>query len=322
MKISRLTPLALLFLVAGARADYSFLVTNSPFNTNAGPYTNGILRYNIGTGGAATAMTGISSANIVDPEGLAFDSTGRLFVGNRNGNDAHPNGGSVSVFSYDAVGNTFTFDSNFQSGGTGTHGLSFSPVTGELFVANLHGPISRFLGLTTNGSINSGEARGVTLSPDGQFAYVTRGINGSLLKFDVATGNPLNSFAIPGASSLHFGTWRGNDLYLADFNSSAVYSVSFNGAGDVTGSSAVVTASGALSVAFSPDGNEMFVPSALSGIISRFVSNGSGWTANGTINTGVNMGDIRVVPATAVPEPTSMFALGLGALGLLRRRRS
>lgn len=322
MKISRLTPLALLFLIAGARADYSFLVTNTPFGSNAGPYTNGILRYNIGTGGAATAMTGISSANVVDPAGLAFDSTGRLFVGNRNGNDLHPNGGSVSVFNYDTVGNTFTFDSNFQSGGTGTHGLNFSPVTGELFVANVHGPISRFIGSTPNGSIISGEARGVMLSPNGQFAYVTQGVNGQLLKFNVATGNLLNTFTVSGANSLHYGTWRGNDLYLADFNSSTVYGLSFNGAGDVTGSSAVVTAAGALSVAFSPDGNEMFVPGHVSGIISRFVSNGSGWTANGTINTGVNMGDIRIVPAAAVPEPASMFALGLGALALLRRRRS
>jgi len=313
----------LLMLACGmavvAHADFQLLVTETPAGSVGSGQWGGVKRYNInGTGGAAVAGIGIGAALLSDPAGLAMSPTGELFVGNRHGNAS---ASSMSRFNYNS--GTDTYDPNGTVTGNslfGTHGIVFS-AAGDLFATNVNGPVSRFTYsggvVTPNGILGSGPSRDVFVSGDGQWLYVTQGVSATLLKYSIATGAFVNSFGIAGAAGLHNGNWRGNELYVAGYASGTVHRIVFDANGDVTTSSVVATASGPISLAFSPDEQEMFVAGHTSGIINRFSYNGSGWSNNGLINTGVNMGDMLV----AVPEPASMAVVGLGVAALLRRRR-
>ncbi len=302
-----------------AQANFQLLVTETPAGSVGSGQWAGVRRYNVaGTGGTANLGNGIAAAMVSDPAGLALSPTGELFVGNRHGNAA---ASSMSRFNYNS--GTDTYDPNGTVTGNalfGTHGIVFS-AAGELFATNVNGPVSRFTYsggvVTPTGFLGSGPSRDAFVSGDGQWLYVTQGVSGTLLKYSIATGAFVNSFGIAGAGGLHNGNWRGNELYIAGFTSGTVHRIVFDANGDVTTSSIVATASGPISLAFSPDEQEMFVAGHTSGIINRFSYTGSGWTNNGLINTGVNMGDMLVV----VPEPASMAVVGLGVAALLRRRK-
>ena len=317
----------LLVLAMGVTAGtssyaYQLLVCESKSGSFGPEFWAGIQRYDFATtGGTAVAGNGIAAALWSDPEGLAFNAAGELFVGNRHGNSAPS---SVSRFNYN--GGTDMYDPNGTITGNslfGSHGLNFSP-TGELFVSNVNGPISRFTfsgGVAVaNGTMGSGSSRDVFLSADGLWAYVTQGTSGDLLKYDVSTNALDNTFAITSAGGLHNGTWVGSDLYVAGFSSGTVHRITFDANGDVSGSSVVANVSAAISVAFSPDGMEMYVGGHTTGLVSRFLNVGGSWVANGSIDIGHDVGDI-IVTGDAVPEPASMAVLSIGALALLRRRR-
>lgn len=316
--------LGLLFLAlsasVAAEASFHLLVTETPAGSVSSNQWMGVRRYNVsGTGGAAVIGNGIASPMVSDPAGLALSPTGELFVGNRHGNSA---ASSLSRFNYDS--NTDTFISNGTVSGNslfGTHGIVFSN-NGDLFATNLNGPVSRFTYsggvVTPNGTLGSGPSRDAFVSDNGQWLYVTQGVSGNLLKYDRATGNLMNTFSIAGAGGLHDGTWRGDELFIAGFSSGTVHRIGFDANGDVSASSIVATSSGPISVVFSPDEQEMFVAGHTSGVINRYSFGGGGWTQSGSINTGVNMGDMLVV----VPEPATLAAIGIGVVAVLRRRRT
>jgi 6-phosphogluconolactonase (cycloisomerase 2 family) len=166
--------------------------------------------------------------------------------------------------------------------------------------------------------MGGGASREIVFSADGRFAYATQGVSGDLLKYDLSTGNQVNIFTIAGGAGLHNGTWLGSRLYVAGYSGNQVYGIDFDASGDVSGVSVAASVSSPISVAFSPDGQEMFVASHTGGVISRYLNSGGNWVSSGSITTGVNMGDMQVV---AVPEPATLSILGLGLAALLRRRR-
>jgi len=191
-------------------AQFQILVAETPVGSNPPSAWQGIQRYSIAsTGGAATQIAGIPASELSDPYGISTNAAGEVFVGNRHGNSSSS---TVSRF----VLNTVT--GNYESNGTisgnnlfGSHGLNFSN-TGELFVTNLNGPMSRFTfpgGVATpNGQMGSGTYRDVLFSGDGQWAYASDG-QFSLQKFNLATGQFVSNQNVSGAAGLHSGNWLG-----------------------------------------------------------------------------------------------------------------
>ncbi|MFN8219959.1 MAG: PEP-CTERM sorting domain-containing protein [Fimbriimonadales bacterium] len=312
-----ISTLGLAMLAVFSVADpFHFLVAETPGGSVGQDQWGGVRRYDVsGSGGTITQGVGIAKQLLSDPAGLALGPGGELFVGNRHGNS---NPSSVSRFLYDGTNyvpnGTITGNSLF-----GSHGLNFSP-TGELFVANVNGPVSRFLpsggNYVANGNLNSGSARDVFFSSNGQYAYVTNA-GSSLAKFDVATGSFLSTLGIAGSSGVHNGNWLGNALYLAANSSGTVHRLTFDANGDIATSDIVASVSDAISLDFSPDGQEMFVAGHRTGNITRFGWDGSHWNQTDVLNVGVNLGDIQVVP-----EPGSLMALAAGSILLLLRRRT
>lgn len=313
-----LSLIVLAALSVSSVAQFKVLVAETSAGA-VGPFM-GVRRYDVaGTGGAATLGNGIAAGSLSDPAGLAFGTGGDVFVGNRHGN-ASPS--SISRFVYDSGTDSYVANGTITGNSLfGVHGINFAP-NGELFASNVNGPISRFTfpgGVpTANGTMGSGPARDVFLSADGRWGYVTQGVSANLLKYDLATGNLVNTFAIAGGGGLHNGSWYGSDLYIAAFSGNAVAKIQFDANGDVVGSSTFASAA-PISLDFSPDGQEMFVASHTSGLITRYANSGGSWVQSGTINVGVNLGDIIVYPQ--VPEPATLGVLGLGMLALARRRR-
>lgn len=325
MKQLRITMIALCLASAGYAfsSPFEILVTETSFGSNPNPANwGGIQRYGFsGNGASATTLTGISAGSLSDPAGMFFNGT-ELFVGNRHGNGSPS---SVSRFLYDSGTSTFSANGTITGNGmVGVHGLAMRPGTNELYASNVNNGLSAFTvtggGATAMGMLLSGAKRDVFFSADGANMYATEGINGNLVRYEFATST-VTTYAISGASGLHFGNWRGDHLFLGDYSGSKVYDITFDANGAVSGSTVAANLNAAIGVAFSPDNQEMFVSSHTGNSITRYTFNSgtSAWDMTGTINTDTNMGDIQVI--ASVPEPASMAALGLGALALLRRRR-
>lgn len=302
-----------------AQAQFSLFAAET-INGSAGSNTTlygGIQQYNFATtGGAATAGPGVDVSLLHDPAGLRA-SGNKIYVGNRWGNQAGQ--GSIQEFTFDGTGLNFSQDIT-GNGLQRTHGLDVNPITGELVAVNaFSGGASRFSapGFTANGMWNGGDWRDVIFSADGTKAYVTE-LNTTIRVIDVASGTS-STFGVAGASAMHQMAWNNGSLYVTGLNSSSVHRVDLDANGNPISSSVVANASAALGIAFSLDGQEMFVSGHTTNTIFRYLNNNGVWDANGSIATGHNMGYLATVDA--VPEPGTMMLLGLGGLAVLRRRR-
>ncbi len=294
----------LAFTGSSLAEPFELWITESP-PYNASPETwGGLIRYRLEeTDGAATGIAGIDKSELFDPAGLVFRETSQeLLIGNRHGNGGN---GSISRFLYD--NDTSTFTANGQITGNsldGVHQMALNPVTGELFAANYGGGISRFLfdgagNAIANGTIGGSQwTRGVAVSPDGERLYATS-VTNVIRQFDLATGTELTSVSVSGSSKLHNIRLRNNnELYVADPFTGMVYQFAMDSNNDLS-NQVDIYAPSAVSLAFSPDGQEMFASGHLtSHQVTRLLLDPDTqvWQDNGAIYPEVPLGDIWVMP--------------------------
>lgn len=307
---------------AAFAAPFTLFAAETTAGSNGGNTAayGGLRQYEFtGTGSAATPGAGLPASSLNDPAGLALNS-GQLFISNRHGNTLGL--GSVQRADWDGtnLSNLTTVATQTQSSEQGFHGLGFAP-NGDMFVTTANDGTIRYRdsgsGYAKIGKTTSGPRRDAWISPDGNKLYET-GIGNSIRITDLAANSfgSFTDFTVSGSNAMHQMAWKNGSLYVTSFNSGQVYRMSVDANFMPVSSTLVATVPGALGIAFSPDGQEMFVSRHSIGGISRLSWNGSAWSDSGFIDTGVSMGYLQ-----SVPEPGTMLALGAGVLAVSRRRR-
>ena len=303
----------LIFVALGmsafAVADFSIYGAETPaakLGANTALY-GGVQRYDFGvSGGAPTVGPGIPAPQLSDPAGLVFWG-GKLHVGNRHGNTLGI--GSITSFPWDGLnlGAGSVTASSAVTIFQGWSGFGFAP-GGDIFVTTLNGGTRRFRFLAgvyvDIDGVSSGSVRDAWISPDGLKLIETK-LPSTLRVSDVTPGGIAFSsdFTVNSGNNMHQMAMRNGELYVTSFSNSKVIRVTLGGTFVPFSSKVVADAPSALGIAFSPDGNEMFVSGHTSNVISRFVISGIGtWIPNGTIATGKNMGYLAVIdrPGPAV----------------------
>lgn len=282
--------------------------------------------------GNVTVSTTIAAASLNDPSSVIAKANGSLLIADRGFNTGP---GAVSQVTFTAgVPNPATV---VLSGlATGPHQTALT-ASGGLIVSSLGSGAQLFPTVSPPATMSyaSGNERGAVVN--GNLLYSTAG-TGALQTFDVASGGLLGTFGVAGASLMHYGAMFGGSLWLADVGANVtgagggVYRVTLDVNGNPVSSAKVANVNGAISVAFSPNGDEMLVASHFDGTLTGFALTGNTVAAasnlfidGGTLaswgGAHVQYGGLAV--AAAVPEPAA-WALMLGGLGALlaaRRRR-
>lgn len=307
---TRLSLLCVLTLSAqAALADYQLLVSEAVPGSVGQAQWKGVRRfYFSATGGFAGERVGVDKADCSDAAGVFVAPNGELLIGNRHGNSG---AASATRYTYSTTTDTFTKVATITGNGlSGAHGLVTSPANSELFVSNVGNGVSRFLtpftAPTANGVIRPGTStRGVFINPAGTLLYITVGVTGTLVRYDLSSGTSTN-YGVAGANGLHFGAWRNGSLYIAGYYSANVAKINFDANGQPTSSSLIATTANPLTVAFSPDGNEMYVGMHSTGAVDRYSYNpiGDSWTRTGTFQSGTSLGDMSIL--TTVPTAVTI----------------
>jgi DNA-binding beta-propeller fold protein YncE len=299
----RFLRLAVLGVTLSATLSASLVISN--------PGTNSVLQYS-DSGTSLGTFVSSGSGGLSDPGGLAFGSTGDLFVVSRNNNSvlrfAGANGASIETF----------INSNLNS----PTDLAFGP-DGNIYVANagpLPAQIQRFdattaayLGNFITGAVPDLNTPLYIDFGSGELAVGTG--TDRVYRFNGITGAALGSLVRDTPEGVAYGP--DGALYIAQRISGNIVRRAPGG----TLTEFVPMGSGGLvsptDIAFGPDGN-LYVLSNGGDRVLRF-NGGSGAFLDLFITAGsggLSGGTYMTFQPTAVPEPTSGI-LGFGALLLL-----
>lgn len=300
--LSAAAPLALLLWclsAPSARADILYV-------SNFGSSTIDRLDTSAGAGASPTLFA--SGSGVSYPRGLAFDSSGNLYVSSDYAN---------TVSKVDSSGNVSPFAGGFSQ----PEGLAFNS-SGVLFVANR--------GTFTVSEVNSSGSTigtvggfkgpvGLAFNRSGDLFVANENIN-TVSEVDTTTGSIIRTFGgFDGPHYLAINPTTG-DLFVANLFAQTVSEV------DTTTGSIVNTFTGfngPVSMAFDSSG-DLFVANFSIGTITEVKTDGSTITFSGFDNP-VGLAFGPQPGASAVPAPSSLTLLGIGciafAFGRHRRRR-
>lgn len=325
-RFRRVTAALLAGLVAGAASAQTFqvVVAETPQGSGGGQpverfavssQTNEFIR-----------LSDIPGSLLDDPVSVVFRSADLLLVSNR---DAHAGGGSISTFSFGEDFTTYTQGPTITGNGvTDPVQMAFNPADGELFVTNWNtGVLSRFRfdasgAAVPNGTLqmpDSQQQLGVAVRMADQQLFVS---SYSLIRrFTRQAGGAYvhdSNFTIPGGTQIHFMKFRGDELYVCEFGTGTVHRFTFDGAGNPVHNGSIAS-NGALDVAFSPAGDQMYVASHSAGGINRFEHNATldTWNYVETVPT-PRLGGIAVTAlAACYGDLNGDRAVGLADLTIL-----
>lgn len=252
---------------------FQIIAAETPMVSGGG---QGIRRYYVkDTFGITTQLTPIPGSEVNDPAGLDLRNPQELFVGNRA---AHS--GNASIRRFLLAGSQYTPDYTITGNQvTDCHQLAFDPNNGELFQTNwTSGVCSRFLFDPNDNPIPNG----VVTMPDGyhQLGVAIRPADRQLFvssyefirRFSRNTNGSyqhLGNFGESGGEGYHFMKFHKDELYLGAFHGNRVLRYSFDASGNPVFKESIPSP-GAIDMAFSPDGREMFVTDHRNGGITRF----------------------------------------------------
>jgi DNA-binding beta-propeller fold protein YncE len=288
----------------GLQRAYAIVVTQSPAGPGNGSQSTwgGVLQFELPRdGGAFQQIAGIDAGLVHDPVALLYRAATReLFVANRHGNNSADGvAGSISVFVYSPATRDFRPSAEIVGNGlSGVHQLALSPMTGELFAANVNSGISRFLfvdgGAVPNGTISSGPVRGVLISADGTRLFHTSASN-VIRQFPVDGGAELTPLVLPGSPNLHFFDLHGDTVYVCGLDSQLIYRLA-----DVDGGLALVDsfpANSPISVRVDLTGQELWASGHRSSdVFERFELDAGQWSLQVEYPTTTSLGGIELLP--------------------------
>ena len=267
----------------------------------------------------------IAAGSLNDPSSVIATSSGSLLIADRGFNTGP---GAVSRVTFTGgVPNPATVV--LAGVATGPHQIALTG-SGGLVVSSLGSGAQLYPAVSPPATVSfaSGTERGAVTN--GSLLYSTAG-SGALQTFDLGTGALLGNFNVAGASLLHYGAMFGGSLWLADAGSNftgaggGIYRVTLDINGNPVSSARVANVNGAISVAFSPFGDEMFVADHFGGTLTGYALTGTTVAAasnlfidGGTLaswgGAHVQYGGLAVT--AAVPEPAAWASM-LGGLAAL-----
>jgi WD40 repeat protein len=294
-----------------------------------------LVLYRLSNQGAAISSTLISPTaqnGLFAPTGIAFRSSGELFVGNREDNQSNnPGTGSISRFLIDSSGNATPNGVITGNGLWAVQDVAFSR-SGELFTTNFFsGTVSRFTfdsagHAVANGTImipganSPATLEGLAFSPSGEL-FVSSYTSIARFSFD-NHGNAIYDGSIPnpGTGRLHGLAFDSTgNLFVASIDNSTIHEYGFSSSGSAILDKSFM-ATGPIGLAFSPTG-ELYatthsVPTFTSGEIAKFLLDSSGnATPDGTVASPNSepLGYLGIESVASAPEPSTF---GLAAIGM------
>ncbi len=276
-----------------------------------------------GSGADFIKLSDIPKEMTYDPTCAASRTPYELYVANRA---AHKGKGYISVFIMSSDGREYVRAQDIRGNSlTDVHQVCFNPVDGELFATNWKsGKLSRFKfdkygKQIPNGTItmrDSDKMLGVLVRKSDRQLFVS-----SYTFVRIFKRNPDGSYTYKGnfyppqKGGLHYMTMLRKELYICEVNMGMVYRYTFDKNGYPRLKSKI-RAPGAISVAFSLDGKEMYVAShstSARGIYRFMYDPGKDkWVFKKRIITRRSLGGIAIIPV----DGSNAFALyGKGCMG-------
>ena len=271
-------------LVAGSLSGQPVYVTN------AGPT---VVYQVTGAGTKSTYATGVGV-----PQGLAFDSSGNLYVSNGDLLKVTP-GGAVSTLAV----------------GAGSQGVAVG-ADGNIYVAN--GNVIEQVtpaGVMTPFASGFAELYGLTFGQNGNL-YAADGNGGTGLLYQITPAGVVSPFASSLGYALGLASDSAGNFYVSDITGGNIFKVDSSG----TPSVFLTGLNHPRGVSFDSSSGLLFYTQGLSATTSLYEANAA--AQQFFLTGGLTNGNYTAIKLAAVPEPAAFAGLlGVGALGLVLLRR-
>ncbi|MFM7319374.1 MAG: NHL repeat-containing protein [bacterium] len=252
------------------------------------------------TGSAVSAsLATFTTTNVNNPQGLAFDASGNLYVANNGDSTISKFGPGAALLG--------TISTNLSSPGA----LAIDP-SGNVYARGLGGTISKFNSAGAFQSSITGPSSGLATDTAGNL-YASDYISSTITKFNTS-GSAVLTINTGLNGPIGLATDASGKLFAANQSGSSISVYSSAGVLDSTITGNMLAPNG---IALDSSGN-IYVTNGVGSTISKF--NSSGLFQFGWVTTAAPL--FVAVKPTIVPEPSTwvLGALAVSALVVVKRR--